>query len=328
MNGSIVLFDMRAPEFGASINVLYPAALEMARYADEVGIDRILIAEHHGAEDSYIPAPFVLGAAMAAVTKNIRILLSAVILPLHDPVKIAEQIAVLDLISAGRLEIVFGAGYVPGEFERFGVPYNQRGRLLDEGLELMLRALRGERFEHNGREVFVRPLPYQRPHPVFFVGGGVEASARRAARLGLGLAPSTSSLWDVYDEECRKLDRAPGPKLGVAGPINVHVAEDPAAAWEEIEPHVLHVAETYRRWAAEGKATNSSYAGLVDRDAVRNSGKYRVVTPDECVTLAAEQAALHSSIVLQPLIGGLPPEIGWKSLELFAKSVLPTLRAA
>jgi alkanesulfonate monooxygenase SsuD/methylene tetrahydromethanopterin reductase-like flavin-dependent oxidoreductase (luciferase family) len=217
---------------------------------------------------------------------------------------------------------------VPGEFARFGVDYHQRGRLLDEGLEVVVRALAGERFEHRGREVFVRPLPLQRPHPPFFVAGGVEAAARRAARFDMGFAPMNDALWTVYDDECRRLGQEPGAKLGVSGPICVHVSEDPDASWAELEPHILHVAETYRRWAAEANSTNSTYAGLVDRQAVRMSGKYRVVTPDECVRLAAEQAARHSSLVFQPLIGGLAPEIGWKSLELFANAVLPRLQAA
>jgi alkanesulfonate monooxygenase SsuD/methylene tetrahydromethanopterin reductase-like flavin-dependent oxidoreductase (luciferase family) len=326
MARSMLLFDMRSPAFGAPLAALYPAALEMASFADRVGIDRVLLGEHHGSEEGYLPSPFVLGAAMAGRTKSLRILLSAIILPLHDPVEVAEQIAVLDQISAGRLEVVFGAGYVPSEFARFGVAYNQRGRLLDEGLDVIVRALSGERFEHRGREVFVRPLSVQQPHPKFFVAGGVEAAARRAARFGMGFAPMHGGLWDLYDAECRRLGREPGAMLGVGGPICVHVAEDPDAAWAQLEPHILHVAETYRRWAAEAASTNSTYAGLVDRHAVRTSGKYRVVTPDECVTLAAEQEAIHSSLVFQPLIGGLAPEIGWRSLELFATAVLPRLR--
>ncbi|HLY54120.1 MAG TPA: LLM class flavin-dependent oxidoreductase, partial [Stellaceae bacterium] len=303
-------------------------ALEMAEYADRIGIDRILLGEHHGSEEGYLPSPFVMGAAMAGRTKRIGILLSAIILPFHDPVEVAEQIAVLDHASGGRLEVVFGAGYVPAEFRRFGVPFAERGRRLDEGLDVVLRALKGERFEFHKREVFVRPLPLQRPHPPLFVAGGVEAAARRAARFGLGFAPMHDALWGVYDEECRKLGREPGRKLGVSGPIAVHVCEDPEVGWAELKPHILHVAETYRRWAAEAGSTNSTYAGLIDWDAIRRSGKYRVVTPDECVVLAAEQAAKHSSLVFQPLMAGLDPEIGWKSLELFATAVLPRLKAA
>ena len=113
--------DMRAPDFGTSPARLYSEVLEMAQFADAHGLDYISINEHHGTRDGYLPAPMVLAAALAARTKRIRIQIAAVILPLHDPVKVAEQIAVLDLVSQGRLEIVFGAGYVPFEFNMFRV---------------------------------------------------------------------------------------------------------------------------------------------------------------------------------------------------------------
>ena len=81
-----VFFDMRAPDFGTPTHELYGAALEMAAFADEIGVDRIGLMEHHGSDDSYLPQPFTLVGGMAAVTKNIRFILGAVLLPLHDPV--------------------------------------------------------------------------------------------------------------------------------------------------------------------------------------------------------------------------------------------------
>src|SRR5262249_44002464 len=156
---------------------------------DDIGADRIGLMEHHASDDGYLPAPFVLGGGIAARTSRCRITLGAVILPLHDPVKVAEQTAVLDLVSNARLQVVLAAGYVPSEFAAFKVSLRDRARLLDEGIDIILRALRGERFEADGRPVFVRPLPVQRPEDIIMVGGGVEASARRAARFGLGFSP-------------------------------------------------------------------------------------------------------------------------------------------
>ena len=177
-----VSFDMRAPSWGTPTTMLYAAALEMAAFADRIGVDRIGLMEHHGSDDGYLPQPFVLGGGIAAVTKRVRLLLGAVILPLHDPRLLAEAIAVLDLVSGGRLEVIFGAGYVRTEFAMFGASLKDRGRLLDEGIDTILRALAGERFEASGRPVYVRPLPVQKPADIVLVGGGVEASARRAAR--------------------------------------------------------------------------------------------------------------------------------------------------
>ncbi len=104
-------FDMRVPDFGAPPSEVYNAALEMAVYADENGIDKVDYQEHHQSEDGYIPTPFLMASAAAARTKRIAIVLGAVILPLHDPVKVAEQIAVVDLISNGRVITVLAGGY-------------------------------------------------------------------------------------------------------------------------------------------------------------------------------------------------------------------------
>jgi alkanesulfonate monooxygenase SsuD/methylene tetrahydromethanopterin reductase-like flavin-dependent oxidoreductase (luciferase family) len=325
MAGPIMLFDLRAPEIGPDIATIYSEALAMARFADRAGFGHVSLSEHHGSEDNYLPAPFVVGGAVAQATERIRIVLNAVVLPLHNPVEVAEQIAVLDQLCGGRLDIIFGAGYVPGEFARFGVSLAQRARLMDEGLALIVRALSGERFEADGREVFVRPLPRQKPHPPFILGGGVEAAARRAARFGFGFAPMKPGLVAVYEQACLESGREPGPVWGLQGPIMVHVTEDKEAAWARLKPHILHVAGTYARWAAEAGDGSSTYDGLLDWETIRDSGKYAVVTPEECLVLAREQEARRSSLIFQPLIGGLDPEEAWRSLHLFAERVMPHL---
>lgn len=323
-----VSFDMRAPSIGAPAHQLYGAAIEMAAFADRIGIDRIGLMEHHGSDDGYLPQPFVMGAGIAAVTKRVRLMLGAVILPLHDPVNLAEQIAVLDLISNGRLNVIFGAGYVPSEFAMFERSLRDRARLLDEGIEIILRALHGERFENNGRPIFVRPLPVQRPEDIVMVGGGVVASARRAARFGVGFGPMKADLIPVYEEECRKLGREPGfyrtpaPQL----PISIHLSEDPDRSWSLLEKHAVHVVQAYARWAAEEDKSSSPFAGLEDPEALRKAGLFAVWTPDELVErlhLVPEKGTLG----FQPLLGGLPPEEGWKSLELLEKT-LPRLHCA
>src|SRR5271170_1736616 len=148
-----LMFDMRAPQFGAPADALYAAALEMAAFGDDMGVSRIGLMEHHGSEDGYLPSPFVMGGGIAARTKRATISLGAVVLPLHDPVKVAEQCAVLDLMSAGRLEVIFGAGYVPSEFALFNVSLRERGKLLDHGIDIILRSLRG------GRRALASGLP-------------------------------------------------------------------------------------------------------------------------------------------------------------------------
>lgn len=324
-----VSFDMRAPSWGTPTHELYGAAVEMAAFADRIGVDRIGLMEHHGSDDGYLPQPFTLAAAMAGVTKDIRFLLGAVILPLHDPVIIAEQIAVTDLVSNGRINVIFGAGYVPFEFAMFKKSLKDRASLMDGGIDTILRALRGERFEADGRPVFVRPLPVQKPEDIVMVGGGVEASARRAARFGVGFGPMKAELIPIYEEECRKLGREPGhywrPKPGM--PLSIHLSEDPDRSWAVLEKHAVHVISEYAKWAEqEGEGSNSPFKGLTDPKVLRQAGLFAVWTPDQLLAKVPEMED-RTTFGFQPLVGGLSPREGWKSLELL-KQAMPRLKAA
>jgi len=324
---TLVSFDMRAPEWGTPTNELYRAAIEMAAFVDRIGVDRIGVMEHHGSDDGYLPQPFTLAASMAAVTTNVRFILSAVILPLHDPVLIAEQIAVTDLISNGRINVVLGAGYVPSEFAMFGKSLQDRAKLMDTGIETILRALRGEAFETDGRPVCVRPLPVQAPEDIMLVGGAVDASVRRAVRFGLGFAPVTPELVDRYIEECRKHGRAPGLYWRPSLPISIHLCEDPDQGWAAIERHAVHVITEYAKWAEqEGDTSTSPFKGLTDPAVLRQAGLFVAWTPDGLLANVPEMLD-RSTIGFQPLLGGLSPEEGWKSLKLLEQT-LPKLKAA
>ncbi|GIX31933.1 MAG: hypothetical protein KatS3mg124_2405 [Porticoccaceae bacterium] len=314
-------FDMRAPPFGAPPERLYPAALEMIAYADRHGFDQVVFPEHHASPDGYNPVPALLAAAAAARTEGIALVLGAIVLPLHDPVEVAEWIAVADQIAAGRIHAVLVAGYAESDFRLFGKSLADRARAMDEGLEVLTRALAGERFPWRDREVFVRPLPRARP-PHLYVGGGVAAAARRAARFGLGFWPLTreEELVPLYQAECRRLGREPGPVLRTA--VGVHVAEDPERAWAELGPHLIHLVQSYAQWAGDEARSSSPFHGLDSVEKIRASGLVRVVTPDEAVALAR-----HRPISLTPLISGLDPERGWESLELFVARALPRIRA-
>ena len=320
-------FDMRAPDLGTQPAALYAAAVEMAAFADRIGIDSINVMEHHGSQDGYLPQPFILAGAMAGVTSRIRFSLGAVLLPLHDPVDMAERIAVLDLVSNGRISVIFGAGYVPDEFAMFGKSLGDRARLMDEGIDCVLRALKGDRFDFHGRPVFMRPLPVQDPHDLIMVGGGVPASARRAARFDLGLGPLKGEIVDIYLAECEKLGRKPRAyfRPGSGMPIGIHLCEDPEQGWRALAPHAAHVITEYAKWAAqEGDGSNSPFKGLDNPEALRRAGLFVAWTPEQLVDAVRANPNV-GTLTLQPLLGGLAPEEGWKSLNLL-ESVLPQLR--
>jgi alkanesulfonate monooxygenase SsuD/methylene tetrahydromethanopterin reductase-like flavin-dependent oxidoreductase (luciferase family) len=280
-----ICFDKRAPAWAAPVQDLYRAPIAKAAFADRIAVATIGLMEHHGADDGYLSQPFTLAAAMAAVTKRIRLLLGAVVLPLHDPVMLAEQITITDIISNGRIRVVFGAGYVASEFASFGRSLRDRAKLMDIGLDTIIRALHGERFEAGGRPVFVRPLPVQAPEEIIMVGGGVAASARRAARFDVGFGPQNGALIALYLEECAKRNRAPRRywQHNPAMPLSIHLCEDPDESWAGIEQHAVYVISRYAKWAEqEGNDSNSPFKGLTAPEILRQSGLFAASTPSSC----------------------------------------------
>jgi alkanesulfonate monooxygenase SsuD/methylene tetrahydromethanopterin reductase-like flavin-dependent oxidoreductase (luciferase family) len=315
-------FDLRAPEqFGVTSLQIFNEALAMIEYADKNGIEKVDFQEHHQSEDGYVPCPILPGVAAAARTKNIAIVIGAIILPFHDPVKVAEQVAVADLLSNGRFYAVLAAGYSPTEFAAFGVRLEDRARIMDEGFDTILRALAGERFQFKGREVFVRPLPSRPPHEIVFAGGGTRASARRAARFGLSMWPMNSRIIPDYEAACAEFG-VTGTKF-IRGITSVYVTDDPEQGWADLEPHLLHYARSYAKWSASPETSASPLHGLDSIEKIRAAGLMQVLTPDEAVELGKTRA-----IGQQPLIGGLHPDKGWKSLELFVNKVLPQIKDA
>src|SRR5262245_46012056 len=137
-------YDMRAPSFGAPPAALYRAAVEMSAWGDRLGFDTVYIAEHHGADDGYCPSPIVLGSAIAGATSHVVIHLSALLPVMHNPIRLAEDLAVLDLVSGGRTALTLGLGYRPHEYAMFGVRKSQRVAVFDRTVEIMSQAGTGE----------------------------------------------------------------------------------------------------------------------------------------------------------------------------------------
>ena len=318
-------YDMRAPDLGTPATELYRAAIEQCEWADGAGFTGVVLSEHHATEDGYLPSPIVMAAAIAGATERLLLRISLLLLPLYDPVRAAEDLAVLDLVAGGRLRLTVGAGYRPEEYEQFGLDIRRRPSRMEAGIEALKAAWTGEPFSHEGRTIRVLPRPAQRPRPGITLGGASPASARRAARLADGYDPIAPRLHEIYREERARLgDPAPGPGPGEVpgqqGPLFLHVSEDPDRDWARIGPHALHEANSYGRWSSGMKG--AVFTEARDADELRRRGDYLVLTPDECV----EHARGRRSLTLKPLMGGMDPELGWASLRLFASQVLPRLR--
>ena len=158
-------FDMRQPDPAARREDLYQAALEICEWADGLGFDEVFIGEHHSAEDGYIPCPIVAASAIAARTRRMRVHISALLVTMYQPLRLAEDLAVLDIISNGRLSMTCGMGYRPLEFDMFGVDIKKRLKIYLETLGILQQAWTGEPFEYEGRTVRITPRPVQRPAP-------------------------------------------------------------------------------------------------------------------------------------------------------------------
>ena len=151
------------------------------------------LAEHHGAEGGYCPSSMVQAAAILGATRTILVHLSALVVTMHDPIRLAEDLAVLDLLSEGRLVLTAGMGYRPHEFEMFGKDMGKRLALQTEALDTCAKAWTGEPFDYHGRTVRVTPAPATPGGPKIYMGGSTEKSALRAARRGMNIYPAPPS---------------------------------------------------------------------------------------------------------------------------------------
>jgi alkanesulfonate monooxygenase SsuD/methylene tetrahydromethanopterin reductase-like flavin-dependent oxidoreductase (luciferase family) len=311
-------FDMRAPGWAAPAADLYAAAIDMCGWAETRGAIVVVLSEHHGADDGHLPTPLIMASAIAARTKQLAILLAAVPIPLWDPVRLAEEISVLDLISKGRVSYAFGIGHRGEEYNHFGVNMATRGRAADEILAVVGPLVRGESVEYQGRRVRVTPPCASTGGPLVMIAGGSRAAARRAATHGLGFISQTDSagLKEFYESECRAAGHEPGvSQFPVPGaPTAAFVADNVEQAWEVLGPHLLHDAVT----AASYRPGDDSVASITRADSVPGlreaGGTYRIFTRDE----AAVYMRSGRPLPLHPLCGGIAPNVAWRHLKLAA----------
>ncbi|MGW5229479.1 LLM class flavin-dependent oxidoreductase [Nocardia niigatensis] len=304
----------------------YRAALEMAEYADRAGFAVVNCEEHHGSGTGWLPAPLLLAAAVAARTERMRISIGALLVPLYEPVRLAEDLAVLDNLCGGRLTVVAGIGYRPAEYAALGRDFRRRGKLMDEALEIMFAAWGKEPVQLHGRPFDVTPKPCTEPHPQLLIAGMSAAAARRAARFGLPLSlpmamPEVEELYYAELSRCGTTGFVhkpePGSKLTLLHP-------NPDTAWHSYGPHILTEIREYASWRRDG--VPRPHETVPDSvEALRAHGYLEILTPEE---LRDQIAAGRTEILINPLIGGLPIEEGWAALRLLGDEVLARLDLA
>ena len=297
---------------------MYSAALDMASWAETRGCVATVLSQHHAVEDGYLPSPIPLAAAIAGRTSTLPISVAALLLAHYEPVKLAEDLVIVDLLSRGRVSYVVGIGYRDQEFEMFGVERRRRAQLVEERIGILRRLWVGELVEIDGRRARITPPPFTAGGPTLSYGGGTEAAARRAGRLGMLFIAEAhgSTLETAYQEAAEQAGTVPlgciFPPAGV--PLTVFVAEDPDRAWAEIGEYLLLDAKSYGEWNNDRAGTAAvSFATTVEQLKAER-GHYQIVTPDEAYTYMAN----GNPLALQPLIGGLPVDTAWQYLEAAA----------
>src|SRR5215475_5977344 len=207
------------PPRGEHLDRCIDETIAEAQLAEACGFDSCFFGEHHQDNDGFLPSPLIVATAVAARTQRLRVGTSVVLLPLHHPVHLAEDVITLDLVSRGRVILGVGIGYQPADFRAFAVPMEHRMALFEEGVEIVRLCWAGERFSFKGKhytleDVTITPRPYQKPGPPLWFGASVPAAARRAGRMADGFVgtPSTgienaTRLADIYKDAAREAGR-------------------------------------------------------------------------------------------------------------------------
>lgn len=319
-------YDMNRPEFGASHPALYRTAIDQAVWADKLGFTQVFLAEHHGAEGGYCPSSMIQAASILGATQNIVAHLSALVVTMHDPLRLAEDLAVLDNIAPGRIWFTAGMGYRPHEFEMFGRDPTKKLRIMNETMAALKSAWSGEPFEYLGRTVRVTPTPATPGGPKIYMGGSTDKSAIRAGKAGYQYYPGHPDLFEIYKAERAQAGFPPPEQLREPAASFLYVSDDPERDWPILAPHIAYATNTYAEWAKERGVGNTRYKVAETVEALKAMPNIKVIAPDDCFAYLKGLGA-GTSVTFHALFGGIDPDVSWRSLRLFEKDVLPRLEA-
>ncbi len=336
-----VMYDFRNPrgEWWKPYPSLLRQMLGQIVAVEEMGYDNVWVTEHHFVEDDYNPSVMTAMAAIAARTARIRIGSFVMLMPFQNPVRIAEDAACVDNWSDGRLELGVGQGYRLDEFAGFCLARRERSARMAEGIELVDRLWTQERVTFEGRfnrvkELTLSPRPVQKPRPPIWIGARAERAVLRAAERGYNLMATIGPDPAIpYRAALKRFGRNPDD-YSIAQLRMVYVANNSAQAWDDTQAHIHYMMQHYARWLggeAQDAPGDENVWDLRDARELRNS-KYAdalmIGTPEECArkleNFRREYACTH--FVMTSHFPGMDPNKSTRSLELFAKEVMPQFR--
>ena len=328
------------PGSGRTFAEEYRATLELSRQAEVLGFDSVWVSEHHGSSDGYLPALLPMLAAIAAVTERVELGTGVVLAPMYHPLRLAEDAAVVDNLSAGRLILGLARGWREEEFRMFDIPPGQRLARTLEPIEILRKAWTAERFSFEGKvwrfeDVLVTPPPARPGGPPIYLGGFDEKTIRRAGRIADGYIRSRSALdaskealrW--AEEGAREAGRDP-ETLGFALLQNAFVARDGSEAWERVKDGVAHQIGVYAAWGGGGDTPGTGLE--VPRPDEEQLKKLTIHgTPEEVIaglepTVAAFAGRREFQLIVRLQYPGMSDEAAREAVELFGTEVLPALK--
>jgi len=323
-------YDFRNPErWRQPWERFYAERLDQIRRAEQLGFDSVWLTEHHFCDDGYTPSPLVLCGAIGAATQRLRLGTNLMLLPLHDPVRIAEDSATLSLVTGGRFDLGVGIGYRQLEFDQFQRSLKHRPSLVEEGIEIVRRCWSGEPVNFAGKrfrvgDLRVTPPPERRPD--ILLGGMAPPAIERAARIADGFLSTGSIGLDDYCEALHRLGKAPGEGKIVLGNWAI-IAEDPEREAARIGEHVLYQANEYIKWGAFGPPEQTPLFEDA-RSAIQN-GLYELWDADMAVSKLRELVKSYpriSDIHFWAQFPGESVDSGNVRMHYIAEKVLPRLR--
>lgn len=322
------LYDFRnPPQWRRPWEQLYAETLDVIAETETLGFQGAWLPEHHLAEDGYLPSPLVALAAVATRTKTMRIGTGIALAPLYNPVRFAEDAALVDILSNGRLDLGLAIGYRKRETAAMGVDFTKRGARFDEFLEIVTRLWAGETVDFAGKHfqiegAQVRP-PVARGSIPLYLGGFADKALDRVARYAQGYVGSPD-VCDSYVEKLREQGKDPASaRIRVTG-LTVVVARDPEAAMEELAPHFLHVNNSYSEWNAEDQALGMHGMKIKTLDEYKASGDLQILTPEAAIAMFKKmQTRMPLEHFMMGMPAGLPPERFLHYARDFAQDVLP-----
>jgi alkanesulfonate monooxygenase SsuD/methylene tetrahydromethanopterin reductase-like flavin-dependent oxidoreductase (luciferase family) len=331
----------------ASQSSQFKDCIDQALRAEELGFDSCFFVEHHFTRHGILSATLTLLSYVAARTSRIRLGTAVLVLPFHDPVRLVEEAATVDLLSDGRLDLGVGRGFQWTEFNGFDIAIDDSTARFTEALDIILKAWRSpDRFTHEGNywrynDISVEPRPVQVPHPPVWVAAGSEESATRVGRLGLRMQLSSGVRFDripilveAYQRGLQEGGHSFHREHVLLSRIT-HIESSRRKAWEVAEPHF----NWFRKMAAE--ATNSpeqraasnfnpltpKLTGPIGSEA--DDPGFFFCTPDECCRVIEEIGAMGvGQVIFQGNWGGMPQEDVIRSVDLLGAEVLPHFAAA